>query len=197
MTEARFKIKARHAEEICVLFKPSDHATSLLKREHDPQRYMLALFDAGAHDDLIWYLSLGLPQREAVWWSCVCARAAPVEEGSRQAVDAAIEAAETWVRKPSEDARRAAEKASLDAPEMHASRWSASAAFWSGGSIAPLGAPEAAAPEGLTGKAVASAVLLSAAADPEHMAALKARFSQAGMDIARGGNGVSGAAPNI
>jgi hypothetical protein len=191
----RFKMKAARAEEICAHFRPSERAKALLSAKPEPQSYMDALFGAGALEDLIWYLAHGLPKREAVWWSCVCTRT--VAGSEKGAALAAVEAAEAWVRKPGEETRRHAEAASHDAPDTHPARWCASAAFWSGGSIAPVGAPEAAAPEHLTAKAAASAILMAATREPEGLESRQRRFCVAGMDIARGGSGQTAPAGSL
>ena len=66
----------------------------------------------------------------------------------------------------------------------------AMAAFWSGGSLAPENLPEVAAPPQLLGSAVASAVMLAAVTPEAKLAAQKrARYLQAAVDIANGGNG--------
>jgi hypothetical protein len=64
------------------------------------------------------------------------------------------------------------------------------AAFWSGGSLAPENLPEVAAPPQLLGSAVASAVMLAAVKpEPKFAGQKRARYVQAAVDIANGGNG--------
>ena len=190
MTQPRFKIKAQQAEEILARFQPSDAAKAVLARASDPQGFAGELIKARAYDDLVWFLAHGLPKREAVWWAALCARSAVSADPKLAKLElGAVESAEAWVKKPSEETRRQAEGASLAAPETHASRWAAAAAFWSGGSLAPPGAPDAPAPEELTAKAVASAVLMAAAADPSVLDPMKERFCRSGLNIAEGGAG--------
>lgn len=58
----------------------------------------------GAEDGL-GYLAYALPEREAVWWGCMCV----LHASQRQlpaAAQRAIEAAQAWVRRPSEAGRR-------------------------------------------------------------------------------------------
>jgi len=135
------------------------------------------------------FLSFALPPREAVWWACLCAR-----EGLREPVppplQAAIAAAEAWVRKPTEEHRRTAMSCAQATDLKSPAAWAAVAAFWSGGSLAPENLPEVPAPPQLLGSAVASAVMIAAVSgEPKFAAQKRARYVQAGIDIANGGNG--------
>ena len=82
-----------------------------------------------------------LPRREAVWWACMCARGVPPQ--ALPAADiAALNAAETWVRKPGDEAlRRAAWDAAQATDFRSPEAWAAVGAFWSGGSLSPEGQP--------------------------------------------------------
>jgi hypothetical protein len=48
-----------------------------------------------------------LPKREAVWWACMCARHT-VQADASPVLEQLCVAAETWVRKQSDESRRAA-----------------------------------------------------------------------------------------
>jgi hypothetical protein len=131
-----------------------------------------------------------LPKREAVWWACMCARhAAPAAaEAARLAV--LRDAVETWVRRQTDQARRAAfdlaQAGGLDSPEA----WAAMGAFWAGESIAPRAVPTVAPAPHLTGTAVAGAINLAAVrGDPLRRDARLARFLDSARDIAAGGAG--------
>jgi hypothetical protein len=130
-----------------------------------------------------------LPKREAVWWACMCARhTAPAAEAPRLA--ALRDAAETWVRRQTDEARRAAfdlaQASGLDTPEA----WAAMGAFWAGESIAPRAVPKVAPAPHLTGTAVAGAINLAAVrGDPLRRDARLARFLDSARDIAAGGAG--------
>lgn len=147
------------------------------------------LVAAGRHQDAVKLLAHALPKREAVWWACMCARAIPVD--ALPAPDAAaIEAAESWVRRPDEPARRAAsvaaEKTKFATPES----WAAMGAFWSGGSMAPEGQVVVPPPDHLTATAVTGAVMLAATRHtPEKRQARLERFIASARDIAGGGAG--------
>jgi hypothetical protein len=131
-----------------------------------------------------------LPKREAVWWACMCAASVP--DPALPAADAtALLSAEAWVRQPADDALRrrawdAAQATTFKSPEA----WAAVAAFWSGGSMAPVGQPAVPPAEGLTGQAVGGAVMLAAVrGHPQRSAARLTRFLGAARDIAAGGAG--------
>ncbi len=130
-----------------------------------------------------------LPKREAVWWACMCARAVP--DPALAPTDlAALDAAERWVRRPDEAARRTAEAAAHKTQFRSPEAWAAMGAFWSGGSMAPEGQPVVPPAEHLTGVAVAGAVVLSAVrVRPERQEARFLRFLDAARDIAAGGAG--------
>lgn len=130
-----------------------------------------------------------LPKREAVWWACMCARATPDPKATPE--DAlALEAAETWVRRPEEAARRAAMAAAERANFRSTEAWAAVGAFWSGGSMAPEGQPVVPPPDHLTGHAVGGGVVLAAVRiAPQQLEARLQRFLASARDIAQGGAG--------
>jgi hypothetical protein len=105
-------------------------------------------------------------------------------------VVAAIDAAEAWVYRPSEETRRAAMDRAQATKFDHPGVWAAVGAFWSGGSMAPLDLPAVPPAEHLTGIAVAGAVNLSAVMRQPQYAKdkLKSFLGQA-VDIANGGTG--------
>ena len=69
---------------------------------------MTALETAGAFIDMLRLMSVSLPARERTWWACLAARdvIGPVEK-----LPLPLELAETWVRKPGDDTRTAAQNA--------------------------------------------------------------------------------------
>ena len=145
---------------------------------------------AGLRNDALRLVAHALPKREAVWWACMCAAAVP--DPQLPAADAAAgAAAQAWVRKPTEDALRraaweAAQKTAFKSPEA----WAAVAAFWSGGSMSPEGAPVVPPADHLTGVAVSGAVVIAAVrGHPERAEARIQRFLSAARDIAAGGAG--------
>lgn len=130
-----------------------------------------------------------LPKREAVWWACMCARGVP-DPASTEADRAALDAAEAWVRRPQEEARRAASAAANATSFQQAEPWAAMGAFWSGGSMAPEGQPAVPPADHLTGVAVAGAVMIaSVRLKPQNAPARLQRFIASAQDIAGGGAG--------
>lgn len=134
-------------------------------------------------------LAYGLPKREAVWWCCMCAaHTAPPQlpEPDRKAADLARE----WVRKQTDDVRRAAmaeaKRAGFRTPEA----WAAAAAFFCGDSLTAPDLPKVPPVAHLPGLAVAGAVVLASVRDhPERQAARLTRFLDSGRHIAGGGAG--------
>jgi hypothetical protein len=134
-------------------------------------------------------VAYALPKREAVWWACMCARATPDTKATPDD-QAALDAAESWVRLPDEKSRRAAMAAAEKAKFGSAEAWAAIGAFWSGGSLAPEGQPEVPPAEHLTGSAIAGAVLLAAVRiRPEKQLERLARYLESARSIATGGAG--------
>ncbi len=188
MANPKVKIKAATAEEICAEFPLSDAARPHLKPAMAPIPFLDALIANAVHGDAVQFLARALPKREAVWWACVCTRELLPVEG-KPALTAGIEAAEAWVYRPTEDNRRKAEKAAEAIGASHPARWSAMAAFWSDGSLAPPGAPEVKPAKDFTAKAVAGAVLMAAGLDASKAQARHKLFLDYGRDIANGGTG--------
>ncbi len=104
--------------------------------EEAPVDFARRLLSHGAGFDPIVYVASVLPRREAVWWGCQCVQAL---NGGR--TDDALQAAETWVRKPEEAERRAALQIGTSGDTNAPSTWLALAAGHSGGSISPEDAP--------------------------------------------------------
>jgi len=142
---------------------------------------------AGLIDAAICLAANALPPREAVWWACMCARhTAPSESLATDL--AAGEAAELWVRNPSESARARAYQAAHRARFQSAEAMACMGAFWTG-QAEILNAPDDAALSQI-GRSVENAVRMSAVrgAMPERPDRLRA-FLQSARDIARGGAG--------
>ena len=147
------------------------------------------LVAAGRHQDAMKLLAHALPKREAVWWACMCARAVP-DAGLPAPDAAAIEAAEAWVRRPDEPARRAASVAADKTKFATPESWTAMGAFWSGGSMAPEGQMVVPPPDHLTATAVTGAVMLAAVRHtPDKRQERLERFVASARDIAGGGAG--------
>lgn len=131
-----------------------------------------------------------LPAREAVWWACACSRHTSAC-GDQQDVEARLrEAAEEWVRKPTDEHRRTAMKEAEAAGFSSAEAWAAVGAFWSGDSMAPPEAPKVPPQPHFTGLAVAGSVALAAARGPATRRETRLQhFLASARDIAAGGAG--------
>ncbi len=133
-------------------------------------------------------LAHALPPREAVWWSCVCIRHTAPALAPAEA--ACLTAAEHWVRRPSDESRRAAFASAEVAGFAVSAAWACTAAFWSGDSMAPAGQPAVPPAPHLAGLAVAGAVTLaSVRTQPEIQARNLSAFIGSARDIAAGGPG--------
>jgi hypothetical protein len=182
------KIKTATAQEVCVQFELSELGRAQLQAGMSPLDFLNALVAHDAYSDAMQFLAWALPKREAVWWSCLCARELVAgKEASK--LTAGVHAAEAWVYHPTEENRRRAEAAANAITASHPARWSAMAAFWSGGSIAPADAPAVKPAEDFTAKAVAGAVMMAAGLDPLECDARRRTFVSSGLDIAKGGTG--------
>lgn len=127
---------------------PIDHLNAL-QQDEDP---MPALT----------FAALALPKREAVWWGCLCIRGAGI---SGPSITEGLRLAETWVRTPEEAERRAAGEFAEQEYFEGPAAWIAFAAFTTSGSLAPAGLQAVAPNPELSGRAVATSVLLAAEDD--------------------------------
>ena len=111
------------------------------------------------------YLSHLLPRREAVWWGCQCVAAIL----GPAAKDEAMRLAETWVRTPDEDARRAAlnhaQAGDLKIPTV----WLARAAGYSGGSLAAPDQPPITPPPEACAQSINAAIVVAATSHSPYM----------------------------
>ena len=165
---------------VCGRCRRSTHASEALDR----------LETAGRENDAVRLAAHALPKREAVWWACMCARAVIVAD--LPGADAAsLEAAESWVRRATDDAARRAAWSAAQLTEFRSPEaWAAVGAFWSGGSMAPEGQPVVPPGDHLTGVAVSGAVVLAAVRGrPERASERMTRFLASAREIAGGGAG--------
>lgn len=182
------KIAASTAADICARVDLSPEARAFLLPELSPQGYLALLVDAQHIGDAIRFLAFALPVREGVWWACVVARNTIPEFSEIE--KRCLEEASAWVYEPVETRRRSCMNAAESANFEGAAAYAALAVFWSGGSMAPDGMPEALPDPRLGHIGVGASILLSiTSGDPLR---LPQRFEEAvarGIDIANGGNG--------
>ncbi len=177
------KVTASTAE-VCRRCPLGEAAAPLVREAMAPREVVDLLAGRQLFVDAVRFLAFALPKREAVWWACLCARAAGP---SAPAALAALEAAERWAARPTDEHRRtclaAAEAADFGTPAGCA----AVAAFWSEGSLAPPGQPAVPPKDDLTPGAVANAVILAAVArEPQNAPETFARFLALGGAVAAG-----------
>ncbi len=146
----------------------------------DPQALLARLCGLDLLIEATRLLAYALPEREAVWWSCMCVRhTMPSPAGAE---GAAVEAAEAWVRQPGKAARHEAGLASSGPGYAAPGAWSALGVAWSG--------RERLLRDLCPGRGAAMAVARAAARGaPERAPERLRRFIESGVDIGRGGAG--------
>ncbi|MCX7114182.1 MAG: hypothetical protein NTX45_29755 [Proteobacteria bacterium] len=195
MTQQNFTKISSPAIVFCQDIELTDEAKQLLTRGLTAAQYLQLLIADELHTDAVRFLARALPKRESTWWACLAARRR-LQNNPHLNYWQALESAERWVYKPSEENRRlcmaSAEAAGFD----HPASWAAVAAFWSGDSLGPVDAPPLPPANNLTGKAVSGAVMLAAVqTEPEKAGEKYRHFLGQGIDIACGGDGRSASAP--
>ncbi len=144
----------------------TEDAEALLNEDLCVREYFEALVAAELFPDALTVLAHGLGKQEAVWW-CLAARGeAAVSTGSKlhPVDDAAWQAAEAWVRDPSEEARSASGEAAVKTGMETPGGWAAHAAFCSSGSMLPADLPPLPPPPEATGQAATTSLMLSTTA---------------------------------
>ncbi len=180
------KVTAKAAAEVCQHFELGDAARGLLRDGLAPKMFLDSLVEKKQFPDAVRFLAHALPKREAVWWACVCARAAVANPPAKAA--AALQAAEKWVADPKEEHRRAAGAAAQAAGIGSAAGLAAMAAFWSGGSLGPPDLPPIPPGEFLTARGVSGAVLIAATLEPAKAVERHKLFLAKGVEVANGTN---------
>jgi hypothetical protein len=183
------KIKEIDASKIAEMIDLSDDAKLLLKNDTLTSSYLYQLIEQKMYVDAVRFLAAALPKREAVWWACLCNRDV-LTESSKPTEQIAIELAEAWVFKPTEENRVPTFLAAENATLQTSAGWVAMATFWSSGSISPVENTIVQPAEDLTAKAVSGSVMLAAVSgSPEKIEAYYSLFLKRGMSIANGGDG--------
>jgi hypothetical protein len=162
----------------------------LLEKCRNSQEALAALERAGLLIEATRLVAHALPAREAVWWACACSRHTAASGADRAVESKLLEAAEEWVRRPTDDLRRAAMKEAEAAGFKSPEAWAAVAAFWSGDSMSPPEAPKVPPEPHFTGLAVAGSIALAAArGEATRRSDRLRRFLVSAKDIAVGGAG--------
>jgi pSer/pThr/pTyr-binding forkhead associated (FHA) protein len=146
----------------CALHLPlSEAAQELLSADQSPSDYLQLLTDKKLFPDGIRFLAFLLPKPLAVLWCAKCV-ADTLGDTLSPPQRAAIQAAESWGKAPTEEHRRLAEKSVQELGTGSPAGWVALAAFWSDGSLTPEGLPELPPSPGLTSRAITAALMMVA-----------------------------------
>jgi hypothetical protein len=184
ITEPFTLLDGRTTREICRGFKLQDEAKAHLKDEPAPEQFVERLARAKLYADATRFLAYALPERQAVWWACLCVRSVPTCKATL-----AIKSAEAWVRDPTESNREAALSAGgkhkFEMPGAPAA-WTAMAAGWSGGAAAIDAEDVPEPPRHLTAHAGSGAILLVATMEPDEAEKVYRRCLETGVQIAQG-----------
>jgi hypothetical protein len=160
-----------------------EEAMALLRPDLHPLDFVALLMEKALFPDAVRFIAHALPKREAVWWAWVCARRA-AGENPQPKIKTALDATERWIAQPNEDNRRLAMAAAQKAELGTAAGCAGLAAFFSGGSLAPLDAPAVPPGEFLAAKAVSGAVIFAAVAKEPERAPEKFRsFVAQGVEV--------------
>lgn len=156
---ARFRFSS--AQEVFDAFPTMADDMTALPAPSAPPAFVRALLASQTPEDAVTFCAYALGRREAVWWGAgsvrLCLQIAPGQE------DAALRAAEHWVREPEDDRRRAALKLGMTTDRRRATAWLALGAGWSGGNISPDEHGTIAAAPHMTAQAVRTAILVALA----------------------------------
>jgi len=105
MVETWKKLTSENVSEIIDVDEHDDESLEMLKPGMRPEEYIGELSSAGIWSEAAMVMSRTLPKREAVWWACVCAsKTEAVSKDEDEAL--ALQVAENWAFKPSEENRR-------------------------------------------------------------------------------------------
>lgn len=183
------KIKQLSALAICHGLEFGEQATALLQGSPATVDYLQQLLADKLYPDAVRFLAHALPKREATWWACLCARNGLNDKTPAPEIKA-IELAEAWVYKPTQDNRKLTLPAAEATAYKTAASWAALSAFWSGDDISPVSQAVIPPDEKLYAKAVVGAVLLAATQGEASKINDNYRlFLQQGINIASGGDG--------
>ena len=178
------RIRFATARSVFEAFPDLDYVAARPAGDVDPLDHARALLASSRPRDAVLFLSHLLPRREAVWWALQCVRALIGEDGA----DEALRAAESWVRTPEDENRRAALSVANASDRRKPTTWLAFAAGWSGGSLLPADQKPVAAPPGACAMAANAAIMMGVAAgDPRAAMRRMVACAEAGVRFASGG----------
>ena len=184
------KITQPKAAELVAGSAIEENVAPLLDDDPDAKTLVTRLVDNSMFLDAARFIVLALPPRETTWLGCLTARYAAEEKPLSPVDKGALESAERWVYEPSEENRRAAERAIQDADYTTPAALAALSAFYSGGNIADDDDNPLDAPNGVSAKLVdAATALVSVGPDEPAMETRARRLLAQALDVADGGSG--------
>jgi hypothetical protein len=147
------RLRFTTAQEVFETFPSALRLVSVAPTSERPLAFLAKLAQGPEPKDAVGFCAFLLPRRETVWWAVQSLRA--LRQPAQP--DAALSAAEAWVRNPDDAMRRAALAAGEAGDPEQPSTWAAWAAGYSGGSMVASHAVPC--PPDLTGKMARIAVL--------------------------------------
>lgn len=188
------KIQEEKAIEVCQRFELQNEVKMILKETDTPASFFEKLIQGEHYIDAVRFLAYGMPKRESIWWSYLCAyqveKAIDIDKNKLCLIIKILEGVKRWVYNPNEEDRFAVKEAAEALQFKASSSWVAMAVFWSGGSVNPPEDPKVEPGKYLTAQAVAGAISLAAVLyNPEKAKEKYKRFLEQGINIANGGNG--------
>lgn len=151
----------------------------LLRATTEPSELLLQLQDQGLASEAISLLSHALPEREAVWWACMCILHTSTAPLPAEQVRA-LAFSQDWVRTPTEKKRCQAAAVVKEAGYFSAAAFTARAVF-----VTDLSDPAGAR----AGRRVEGAVRRAAQGNASQTDTRLRRCIASGQEIARGGSG--------
>ncbi len=189
MTETHWKkVNSDKASDLLEPDALDASALQLLQPDMRPEAFIEALSQAEKWPEAIKVMARTLPAREAVWWACVCTR--QTESLTDEQDTKALEAAEEWVYKPTEENREKAFNIMLDGNSDSPASFCASAAVLSAGNLPVQKDQHVELDKHLFPTIIDSIVMVSASEkNGQDLLDRLQLFLRSGEDIARGGNG--------
>lgn len=166
-----------NAELQTEIVAPASAAVDVVLRE---------LEQRGALVDIMRLLSVALPARERVWWSCLAGRDT-LPPGAK--VPQPLAAAEAWVFKPTEENRAAAHHAAQHAAMKDDTKHCAMAVQWHDGTLGPGDLAQHPAPPGGSEVAAFAMNIVAIAKSGKLLDEAAGLLINRALDIARGGSG--------
>ena len=191
--ETAVSLRFDSAEQLLLLLKPEGE----VKKASTPDMSTLDLIEALTKQqlfvDAIRYLALALPKRESIWWTIAVNKKVSPQNIDDIKEQKAWKLVEEWVYDPTEN-NRAGAYALAEALEFETpGSYAAMAVYWSGGSLTPAESGQIVPPgPGLSGTAVGASVLMTCAQGEPQTIGIRHQYAlKIGLNVARGGNGLS------